>query len=82
MREFAHGRGADQLRDRAGARRNAAKAGIRNGDVVLSVDGKDDFRDQMHFHAWFRLTKKAGETAEVLISRKGKRQVVKLPVVE
>jgi predicted metalloprotease with PDZ domain len=62
--------------------RNAAKAGVRKGDVVLSVGGKDDFKSQIHFHAWFRLTRKVGETIPIVILRDGERQTLELTVIE
>jgi hypothetical protein len=62
--------------------RNAARAGLRKGDLVLSVAGKDDFVSVDHFHAWFRLTRTAGSTVEVKTQRSGKPQAVQLPVIE
>jgi hypothetical protein len=62
--------------------RNAQRAGIRKNDVVLSVAGKDDFRSVAHFHAWFRLTRKAGETVDVVLLRQGDRKTIRLPVVD
>lgn len=61
--------------------RAAAKAGIRKGDVVLSFDGKNDFTSIDHFHAWVRLTKKAGDVVAIKLVRRGKEQTVrfKLP---
>ncbi len=62
--------------------RNARKAGLRKGDVVLSVAGRDEFAGQDHFHAWFRLTRRVGETVDVVVLRDGGRQVIRLPVIE
>lgn len=62
--------------------RNAAAAGIRKGDIVLSVGGKSDFESERHSHAWFRLTRKAGEKVPVELLRDGKRLTVELTVVE
>jgi len=62
--------------------RNARSAGLRKGDVVYSVDGKADFEDQRHFHAWFRMTRKIGKTAELLVLRDGKKKTVRLPIIE
>lgn len=61
---------------------NAHKAGIRKHDVVYSVCGRRDFKSMDHFHSWFRLTRKAGSTCEVLVLRGDKRITVKLPVLE
>ena len=62
--------------------RNAQRAGIRKGDVVYSVAGKNDFESVEHFHAWFRLTRKVGERIEIGLIRKNLRQSVRLEVVE
>jgi hypothetical protein len=62
--------------------RNARKAGLRKGDVIFSVAGKSDFDSVAHFHAWFRLTQKAGTTVPVERLRNGKREIIQLPVVD
>lgn len=62
--------------------RNAQKAGLRKGDVVLSVGGRSDFRSPQHFHAWFRLTRKAGETVPIEILRDGERRTIDLTVLD
>lgn len=58
--------------------RAAAKAGIRKGDVVVSVDGRNDFESVMHFHAWFRLTRNVGDTVEIELIRGGERRTISL----
>ncbi len=68
--------------DEAHTGRNAAKAGIRKGDVVVSAGGKSDFASELHFQAWFRLTQKPGATCEIELIRGGKRERIRLPVVE
>ena len=62
--------------------RNAAQAGIRKNDIVVSVDGKNDFESIQHFHAWFRLTRQVGKKAELRILRGDKELRVDLPVIE
>ncbi len=62
--------------------RNALKAGIRKGDVILSIAGRNDFESVEHFHAWFRLTQKAGAKVVVELLRSGKRRSVELTVVD
>jgi serine protease Do len=61
--------------------RNAAKAGIRKGDVVVAVAGLEDAKGHRHFQSWFRLTRKAGEVVVVTVLRGGERVAVKLPVI-
>ena len=60
----------------------AAKAGLHKGDVVLSLSGKSDFDSVEHFHSWWRLTRKVGETVKIEILRNGKRDTLDLKVVE
>ncbi|MGA1779980.1 MAG: PDZ domain-containing protein [Planctomycetota bacterium] len=66
---------------RAETGRSAARAGLRVGDVVLSLDGRSDFRSVDHVHAWFRLTRRAGETVILEVLREGERRRIDLPVV-
>lgn len=61
---------------------NAARAGVRKGDVVVSVDGKSDFASVAHFHSWFRLTREPGEVVPIAVLRGGKRKTLELRVVE
>lgn len=67
--------------ERAALGRNAKEAGVRKGDVVLSVDEERDFRDGRHFQAWFRLTRKAGAVARLEIMRGKERMNLKLPIL-
>ncbi len=68
--------------DNAYTGRNAAQAGLRKGDVVVSVAGKKDFDSEQHFQAWFRLTQKIGTKVDVVRIRNGKRDTVALKVIE
>jgi hypothetical protein len=61
--------------------RNAQQAGIRKGDVVIRIGGKNDFRSMGHFHAWFRLTRKTGEKVPIEILRNGNKRVIQLKAV-
>jgi serine protease Do len=51
----------------------AAKAGLRKGDVVISVGGKSDFDSIEHFHAWWRLKVNFGQELKIEYLREGKR---------
>jgi hypothetical protein len=68
--------------DAAKAGANAAAAGIRKGDLILSVGGKRDFKTEQHFPAWFRFTQKPGAKVPVGLMRDGQRKTVTLAVVE
>ena len=60
---------------------SARKAGLRKGDIFLSAGGKNDFRTVDHFHAWWRLTRRVGESVEVVVLKKGERETLTLPVL-
>lgn len=60
----------------------AAEAGLRDGDVVYQVAGRRDFATPDHLHAWWRLTRKAGEEVELHLMRKGRAQVLTVEVLE
>ncbi len=55
--------------DNARYGRAAASVGLREGDVLLAADGKRDFDSEAHFHAWWRLTRKPGDTVPVEVRR-------------
>ncbi len=61
--------------------RNARRAGLRKGDIIVSVGGRSDFKNMGHYHAWFRLTRKVGETVGIELIRRGKRIKVSLKLV-
>lgn len=61
--------------------KNAKAAGIRKGDLVTSIAGKSDFRDELEFQSWFRLTRKAGEEIELAVRRDGKALALKLKIL-
>jgi hypothetical protein len=58
--------------------REALRAGLRMGDVVVGVAGKDDFVSEAHFHSWWRLTRSVDETVEVEYLRGGERRTAKI----
>jgi len=57
---------------------NAQRAGIRKGMVVHGVDGKTDFRDMNHFHAWFRMTRTPGRPVMVAVIQNGTQRTLSL----
>ncbi|MBI4244038.1 MAG: PDZ domain-containing protein [Planctomycetes bacterium] len=61
---------------------NAKKAGIKKGDIILSADGKKDFKSSVHFQSWFVLTRKPGNTVNIEIIRNTNRLNIQLPVIE
>lgn len=62
--------------------RNAARAGLRKGDIVVSVNGRKDFESEQHFQAWFRLTQKAGRRIPIEILRNGQPMTIKLKLLD
>lgn len=58
--------------------RAAAKAGVREGDVILAFAGKSDFESVDHFHAWVPLTHRAGEVVAIEVLRGGERLTFEL----
>ena len=64
----------------------AAGAGLRVGDVVAAITVKDgvsaSLRSVDHFHAWWRLTRHAGEVVSIEVLRGNERLTLELEVVE
>ena len=56
----------------------ALAAGLKKGDIIVSVGGKSDFDSINHFHAWWRLHVTFGATVKVDTLRDGERRVVNL----
>lgn len=61
--------------------KEAARAGLRQGDVLLCAAGKRDFDSVDHFHAWWRLTRSLGERVPVEVMREGERRTLELEVL-
>lgn len=59
----------------------AAKAGLREGDIVTSVGGKHDFESIEHFHAWWRLSVEVGDSVVIETLRNGEPREVKLTAI-
>ena len=62
--------------------KNAARAGLRKGDIVVSVAKKRDFKSVSDFHAWFRLTQKPGTKIQVQARRNMKLIPLRLAVLK
>jgi len=58
--------------------KNAMRADIRKGMIVHEIDGKTDFRDMGHFHAWFRMTRKPGRAVRFAVIQNGTRRTMTL----
>ncbi len=59
---------------------NAKKAGLRKGDIVVSVAGKNDFKSELEFQCWFRLTRTPGTEIELGVFRNGRVEKLRLRV--
>ncbi len=60
----------------------AARAGLREGDLLYSVNDQDDFTSPDHLHAWWRLTRKEGDAIELKVWRNGKPKTLSLRVLK
>jgi membrane-associated protease RseP (regulator of RpoE activity) len=60
----------------------ALAAGLREGDVVLAIDGKPVTQTPEAFQMDVRLNRKVGETLNLTVLRNGKTMAVALPLVE
>jgi hypothetical protein len=63
-----------------GAHAAAKTAGFREGDVVVSFDGKADFKREMDLIAYAVTARKAGEKVPVTVMRDGKKVELALPM--
>ncbi len=68
--------------DKAATGRSAEAAGLKKGDILVAIAGQSDFESEDHFQAWFRLTQKPGETIALEVLRDGRKQTLKMKVVE
>jgi serine protease Do len=58
----------------------AQKSGIRQGDVVVAVDGLTNLLGEGDFLAHIRLTKAGADSARLTIKRKGEERTIELPL--
>jgi serine protease Do len=64
----------------------AAKAGLQEGDILIAVDlpgeTAPNFASADHFHAWWRLTVRAGDKVTLTILRNGEHKQLELEAIE
>lgn len=60
----------------------AYDAGVRQGDVIIALNGQPLPDDNQHFNMMIKLNYKVGDTIELTVLRKGKRQTIQLPLVK
>ncbi len=64
----------------------AAKAGLQVGDILTAVLGPDkrpvELESVDHFHSWWRLTRKVGETVTIEVLRGAETKQLSLPIIE
>jgi S1-C subfamily serine protease len=58
----------------------AKNAGFRQGDILVSFDGKEDLHREQDLIAHALTKRKAGEKVKVEVVRGGKRQTLTLPL--
>ena len=61
--------------------REAARAGLREGDIVLALGGRSDFQTPDHVHAWWRLERTPGEHVDIEILRDGELRTISIEVL-
>jgi serine protease Do len=59
-----------------------AKQLLRTGDVLLSANGREDFRTESDFLAYLNLTRPVIDAVQLKIARRGETHEVKLPLSE
>ena len=57
------------------------RAGLKKGDILLSVGGKKDFATELEFQTWFRFTRKPGEKLKLALLRDGKPKEIEMTVL-
>ncbi|MBI2948240.1 MAG: PDZ domain-containing protein [Verrucomicrobia bacterium] len=58
----------------------AKQAGLKDGDVIVALDGKPVPPDESHFNASIRLNHPPGDKAKLTLLRNGQREDVLLPL--
>jgi predicted metalloprotease with PDZ domain len=60
--------------------KEAAKLGLRKGDVIVAVDGRDAPAREADYLAYLVQLKKAGDKVKLTVLRSGRRQEFELPI--
>ena len=60
--------------------RNAARAGLRKGDVILSIAGQSEFASEQQVQSWFRIMCQPGDQLPIRLLRGGRRLELTLTV--
>lgn len=58
----------------------AARAGLRNGDLLVAVDGRDDLHLEGDFLRYLHVDRPRIRSVQLTVIRKGKRQMIDLPI--
>ena len=58
----------------------AKRAGVREGDIIISVDGKQDILSESAFLAYGVTEKKMGEKIKIEVLRNGTKKMFLIPM--
>lgn len=62
--------------------KKAFDAGLRVGDVITEIDGEPNKLSTLEFQVWLKLNRKPGDVLPVTVLRNGKKQELRIPLVE
>jgi S1-C subfamily serine protease len=62
--------------------REAKKTGLREGDVIVAIEGKPIALTPERFHMHVRMNYKVGDTLPLTVLRERKQMQVELPLVD
>lgn len=60
----------------------AKRTGFREGDIITSYDGKQDFRSEQDLLTYVVTQKRAGDRVDVTVVREGRKRTIRLPIQE
>lgn len=70
------------INDGIEAGRAVKRAGLREGDLIVGLEGQPLRKDERHFQLHIRLNYEAGDELPITILRDGQRKRLRLPLVE